>query len=84
MLLQVLYNNIRDKTKILTGKRVQKVDLNDDGVAVQTSDGFTYTGDILIGADGIHSTVRGEMWRLANEKSPGWIPADEHSCKSMN
>lgn len=84
MLLQVLYNNIRDKTKILTGKRVQKVDLNDDGVVVQTSDGSTYTGDILIGADGIHSAVRGEMWRLANEQSPGWIPSDEHSCKSMD
>lgn len=80
MVLQVLYDNIRDKTKILTRKRVQNVDMNDDGVTVQTTDGSTYRGDILVGADGIHSTVRGEMWRIANEMSPGWIPADEHAC----
>jgi 2-polyprenyl-6-methoxyphenol hydroxylase-like FAD-dependent oxidoreductase len=80
MVLQVLYDNIRDKTRILTRKRVQKVDMNDEGVTVQTTDGSTYQGDILVGADGIHSTVRGEMWRIANEMSPGWIPADEHAC----
>lgn len=84
MVLQVLYDNIRDKTKILTNKRVQKVNLKDDGVIVQTSDGSIYKGDILVGADGIHSIVRGEMWRIANEMSPGWIPSNEHSCKSEN
>ncbi|KAL6406619.1 FAD-binding domain containing protein [Ilyonectria robusta] len=77
MVLQVLYDNIRDKTKILTKKHVQKVDMTDDGVVVKTSDGSSYKGDILIGADGIHSSVRGEMWRIANEISPGWIPSDE-------
>jgi 2-polyprenyl-6-methoxyphenol hydroxylase-like FAD-dependent oxidoreductase len=80
MVLQVLYDNIKDKTKVLTKKRVQNVKLTDDGVLVRTSDGSTYKGDILIGADGIHSTVREEMWRIANEMSPGWIPSDERSC----
>ncbi|GAB7352388.1 hypothetical protein MBLNU459_g2821t1 [Dothideomycetes sp. NU459] len=79
MMLQVLYDNIQDKTKVLTNKQVKRVDLQDDGVSVLTSDGNTYRGDILIGADGIHSSVRGEMWRIANEVSPGWIPADEPS-----
>lgn len=79
MVLQVLYENIKDKTKILTKKQVKKVDLTDDGVLVTTSDKSTYKGDILVGADGIHSSVRGEMWRIANEMSPGWIPVDEHS-----
>jgi 2-polyprenyl-6-methoxyphenol hydroxylase-like FAD-dependent oxidoreductase len=79
MVLQVLYDNIRDKSKILSKKRIAKVELNDNGVTVKTTDNFSYTGHILIGADGIHSAVRGEMWRLANEMSPGWIPADEHS-----
>lgn len=81
MVLQVLYDNIRDKTKILTKKHVQKVDMTDDGVVVKTSDGSSYKGDILIGADGIHSSVRGEMWRNANEISPGWIPSDEPFCE---
>lgn len=81
MVLKVLYDNIRDKTKILTKKHVQKVDMTDDGVVVKTSDGSSYKGDILIGADGIHSSVRGEMWRIANEISPGWIPSDEPFCE---
>lgn len=79
MVLQVLYDNIKDKKKVLTKKRVQKVEISDDGVLVQTSDGSFFTGDILVAADGIHSTVRGEMWRIANEQSPGWIPPTEPS-----
>jgi 2-polyprenyl-6-methoxyphenol hydroxylase-like FAD-dependent oxidoreductase len=80
--LQVLYDNIRDKTKVLTEKRIEKVELSDNGVAVKTSDKSSYSGDILIGADGIHSAVRGEMWRIADETSPGWFPADENSGES--
>ncbi|KIX00081.1 uncharacterized protein Z518_10218 [Rhinocladiella mackenziei CBS 650.93] len=80
MVLQVLYDGIKDKTKVLTKKQVQKVELTEDGVMVKTSDNSTYHGDILVGADGIHSTVRGEMWRIASETRPGWIPSDEHSC----
>lgn len=80
MVLKVLYENIKDKTKILTKKSVQNVELTDDAVVVTTADKSTYKGDILVGADGIHSSVRGEMWRLAEEISPGWIPSDEHSC----
>lgn len=79
MVLQVLYENIKDKTKILTGKRVQTVELKADGVVVKTADGSVYTGDILVGADGIHSQVRSEMWRLADELSPGWIPSNERN-----
>lgn len=80
MVLQVLYNNIKDKTKVLTKKRVERVTTTDDGVLVQTADGSTYRGDILIGADGIHSTVRKEMWKIGNRQAPGWFPADEHNC----
>ncbi|KAJ0415944.1 hypothetical protein BJY00DRAFT_317406 [Aspergillus carlsbadensis] len=79
MVLQVLYDNIKDKSKVLTKKRVQKVDMTSHSVVVKTADGSSYHGDILIGADGIHSTVRGEMWRLANKMQPGWIAADEYS-----
>lgn len=80
MVLQVLYDNIRDKSKVFTNKRVERVVMNHDGVTVKTEDGSSYSGDILIGADGIHSAVRGEMWRIANERSPGWFPPNEHKC----
>ncbi|KAF7541677.1 hypothetical protein G7054_g424 [Neopestalotiopsis clavispora] len=78
MVLQVLYDNIRDKSKIITKSRVHRVELTEDEVLVRTTDRTLYRGDILVGADGIHSAVRTEMWRLANKMSPGWIPSDEH------
>ena len=77
MVLQVLYENIKDKTKVLTKKRVTHVELTNGGVIATTSDNSTYEGDIIVGADGIHSTVRAEMWRLASKASPGWFPASE-------
>lgn len=79
MVLQVLYDNIQDRNKILTKKEVQEVDMTHDGVVVKTTDGSSYQGDILVGADGSHSTVREKMWQIADELSPGWIAHDEHS-----
>uniref|UniRef100_A0A0B7KJ93 FAD-binding domain-containing protein n=1 Tax=Bionectria ochroleuca TaxID=29856 RepID=A0A0B7KJ93_BIOOC len=77
MVLKVLYENVKDKSKVLSSKRVNKVEMTDSGVIVKTVDGSTYEGDILIGGDGIHSTVRSEMWRIANLELPGWIPDNE-------
>lgn len=83
MVLKILYENIKDKTKVLTSKRVDNVDFVEEGLVVKTTDGSSYHGDILVGADGIHSTVREEMWRLAHKMSPGWIAEDEYSRKSV-
>ncbi|KAF9770271.1 hypothetical protein IL306_012209 [Fusarium sp. DS 682] len=77
MLLKVLYNNIKEKSKILTGKRVIKTKLVNGGIQAVTSDGTIVAGDILVGADGVHSTVRSEMWRLAKSLSPGLFDANE-------
>lgn len=77
MVLQVLYDNIKDKSKILVNKRVGGVALSDSNVTVNTKEGDSYTGDILVGADGIHSIVRKEMWRLADAMKPGYIPSSE-------
>lgn len=75
--LQVLYDNINHKTRVRTSQKVVSVQHKDEGVVVKTSDGNSYEGDLVIGADGIHSVVRTEMWRTANEESPGYIPVDE-------
>ena len=44
------------------GCRIERFDQDDDGVTITFADGSTATGDILIGADGIHSAVRGQMF----------------------
>ncbi|KAM5373916.1 hypothetical protein ACJZ2D_006745 [Fusarium nematophilum] len=79
MLLQVLCGNLRNKDRVLTGKRVKTITNIGTYAEVVTESGETFRGDILIGADGIHSTVREEMWRIASEESPEYFHPDEWS-----
>ena len=79
--IQALYKHIPDKSKILHGKRITRVDHFDDRVVVQCKDGSSYAGDIIVGADGVHSLVRQEMWRHANLASPGFITTSQESCE---
>ena len=44
------------------GARVERVDQDQNGVSLTFADGSTAQGDILIGADGIHSTVRAQLF----------------------
>lgn len=77
MLIEILYNKIQDKSKVLTSQRVQRIEHSDSSVTVHTTSGETFTGDIVIGADGIHSTVRQEMWKEAQRVDPQWIDPSE-------
>lgn len=77
--MEVLYNNIKDKSKVKVNKAAVEVNLLDSGVEVKTKDGDCFTGDIVVGADGIHSTIRKEMWRIANTIEPGYIPQSEYT-----
>ena len=79
MIIQVLYDKLPDKSKVLTNKGVTEVRQSTGRVEVVTADGETYHGDILVGADGIHSTVREEMWRLADQETPGYFPVSDRS-----
>ncbi|KAL6855616.1 hypothetical protein ACO1O0_006768 [Amphichorda felina] len=51
----------------------------DHGVKAIMKDGNTYTGDIIIGDDGMHSVVRKQMHVLGNASSPGYFDRDEYS-----
>ncbi|KAK7425598.1 hypothetical protein QQZ08_007921 [Neonectria magnoliae] len=82
MLLEELYNNLGSKAPVLVGQRVESIAKLDDFVEVVTNKGEKFRGDILVGADGIYSTVREEMWRIGNEISPGYFPMDEWSTLS--
>ncbi|KAJ0417975.1 hypothetical protein BJY00DRAFT_303093 [Aspergillus carlsbadensis] len=76
-LLEVMHDCISDKSKLLTQKKVQSVRQFEDGIEVTTTDGSVYRGDILIGADGVHSQVRKEMVRHATEQGVAQEYAEE-------
>ncbi|KAJ5952743.1 uncharacterized protein N7479_011156 [Penicillium vulpinum] len=78
MLIQVLYEKIQDKSKVITSQRVESIENGTSSATVTTTTGQVYTGNMMVGADGIHSKVRQEMWKAAKKIDPTWIdPAEE-------
>ncbi|KXH54151.1 FAD binding domain-containing protein, partial [Colletotrichum salicis] len=77
MLLQTLYDNLKHKDNVLPNKRVLGVEATESGVTVRTKEGSTYTGDTLVGADGVHSIVREEMWRVGGISRPDIFRQEE-------
>lgn len=53
------------------------MDTAEGRVHVQAEDGSSYTGEIVVGADGVHSAVRKEMWRDGLESDPELFQADK-------
>ncbi|KAL2068087.1 hypothetical protein VTL71DRAFT_16185 [Oculimacula yallundae] len=81
-LLKVLYSNIKDKTKVLTSKRVTDVQISASGVTATCGDGSSYDGDLIVGADGIHSVVRGKMQDYIDASQPGAAEKDRNSVSA--
>lgn len=69
--IDILFDNLRSKANIHTSRSVVNIDTLSDGVKVETADGSVFEGDIVIGADGIHSRVLKEMQRQAEIDTPG-------------
>ncbi|CAG7973293.1 unnamed protein product [Penicillium olsonii] len=62
-LLQVLYDFLPNQSKVLSNKAVVSVSHEKNTLcAVRTQDGGVYEGDLVVGADGVHSQVRSHMW----------------------
>ncbi|ETS74575.1 hypothetical protein PFICI_13059 [Pestalotiopsis fici W106-1] len=86
-LLRVLYRHVAEKDRILVNKKVVRIDSDDDKATIHTRDGSVFEAQIVVGADGVHSAVRKEMWRNADESDPAAIPKCdrenircEHAC----
>ncbi|KAF9947506.1 hypothetical protein BGZ70_002642 [Mortierella alpina] len=68
----VLYDLLLSKispAKIHLGKKVLSIEQNSEGVSIECSDGKTYHGDILVGADGAYSCVRQGLYRDLQQKN---------------
>ncbi|KAF9905585.1 hypothetical protein EC991_001546 [Linnemannia zychae] len=61
--------------KILFSKKVTTISDQGDKVTIRTADDSSYEGDILIGADGAHSTVRQRMYESL--KAKGLLPKSD-------
>ncbi|KAH6714093.1 hypothetical protein BKA61DRAFT_607191 [Leptodontidium sp. MPI-SDFR-AT-0119] len=82
--LRSLYDQLRDKSKVKTGKRVSSIQHGENSVTAICQDGSEYAGDIVIGADGIHSRTRQEMQRFAEETGPpGIMDRDKNSITAQ-
>ncbi|KAJ5287811.1 hypothetical protein N7478_003497 [Penicillium angulare] len=77
MLIQILYDNIRQKDKILVSERIVSVTTHPSHASVTTKEGKEYSGTFVVGGDGIHSTVRRQMWDQAQKMDPTWFDQNE-------
>ncbi|KAK3328538.1 hypothetical protein B0T19DRAFT_371760 [Cercophora scortea] len=62
-LLRLLHSSLPDRVRrqMHVNKDVKEIETTDEGVVVWCSDGTAERGSIVIGADGVHSKVRGFM-----------------------
>jgi 2-polyprenyl-6-methoxyphenol hydroxylase-like FAD-dependent oxidoreductase len=66
----MLYKTQPDQSLIKPSKEAIAIEQDEYGVTVHLSDGTEERGDIVIGADGVHSRVRELMWKHINSLSP--------------
>ncbi|KAL4818813.1 hypothetical protein BDW67DRAFT_194375 [Aspergillus spinulosporus] len=70
-LLYVLFNSLEGRSKVKVGAKVIGINrstASDGQLTVITENGEHYTGDIVVGADGVHGITLQEMWRLAESQ----------------
>lgn len=68
--MQILYDNLPTKSLVRTGCSVKGLRLVEDGIEAVLADGTVEIGDMVIGCDGVHSSVRSMMWDYSNKTTP--------------
>nr|BCP96881.1 flavin-containing monooxygenase [Penicillium shearii] len=82
-LLKVLYNSLPDQSLVQLGKKVVSLNHHNGQVTVTVDDGNVYEGDLVVGADGVHSRVRDEVWRLSDAIRSGTVKDKEKKSMSI-
>ncbi|KAF9405918.1 hypothetical protein BGZ94_003333 [Podila epigama] len=75
-LYKVLWQHVPAE-QIHLSKKIVDFEQNESGVTVRCSDGTTYHGDILVGADGAYSAVRSHLYKELKEK--GTLPESDQA-----
>ncbi|KAH8674159.1 hypothetical protein BX600DRAFT_495460 [Xylariales sp. PMI_506] len=76
-LVEMLYRELPDReNRVKTSKSVSRIEIQEQGVRAELDDGSTEIGSIVIGADGVWSTVRQQISKLAGEEehAPAAMP----------
>ncbi|KAI0146864.1 hypothetical protein GGR57DRAFT_516698 [Xylariaceae sp. FL1272] len=60
-LLKICLGAAQAKDKILTRKKVTKIEQDEESATVHCADGSSFTGSMVIGADGVHSRTREQL-----------------------
>ncbi|PYH98720.1 putative monooxygenase [Aspergillus ellipticus CBS 707.79] len=70
VVLQTLYNHLGSyRSQVHVNKKVVRVEHHSTHVLVHCLDGTAYEGDLVVGADGVHSKIRREMWHYMESLS---------------
>ncbi|CRK26626.1 FAD-dependent monooxygenase ptmM like protein [Verticillium longisporum] len=76
---EIMYRNLQHKDRVLVNKRVTSIELSSGAGSVTCADGTVFRGTLVVGADGVHSTVRDSMTSIANKFDPGYFDHTEAS-----
>jgi len=82
--LKSLYDQLENKERVLLNKKVLGIEHVGDEVIVRCQDGSEYRGNLVVGADGIHSKTRGEMKRYAEEFGPPGLIDEDKQCRPIS
>ncbi|KAF6829566.1 FAD binding domain-containing protein [Colletotrichum plurivorum] len=67
-LVRILYESLPGRnTKVVTSAEVVDITLSGTDAHVHLKNGKVYTGSVVVGADGVHSSTRAIMQRLAGD-----------------
>ncbi|GLA28301.1 hypothetical protein AnigIFM63326_005872 [Aspergillus niger] len=72
ILLGILYEGLGNRRhRVMVNKKVTEIEHHPEKVVVHCADQTVYEGDLVVGADGVRSTVRRQMWQYMESRGMG-------------